>query len=144
MALDVGQAEVENDQGGILRQQLQRDLAVGGFEDLVALRAQPHPQQFADRRLIVDHQDLDRGGTHAAVSSASDAAGIGSRMVSTAPLRSRAVGGRDRAMHRLDEAARDRKAEAGAGADVIALLRAIELVEDALQFRRRNARRPRR
>ena len=58
---------------GLLRQQLERDLAVGRFEDLVALRAQPHAQQLADRRLVVDDQDLDRRGAHAAVSSASDA-----------------------------------------------------------------------
>ena len=89
MALDIGKAEIENDQGGILGQQLKRNLAVGGLQDLVTLRGQPHPQQLADWRLIVDHQDLDRRAGHAAVSSASDAAGIGNRMVSTAPLRSR-------------------------------------------------------
>ena len=88
MALDVGQAEIENDERRILRQQFERDLAVGGFQDLVALGSQPHPQQFADRRLVVDDQDLDLRGAHAAVSSALDAAGIGSRMVNTAPLRS--------------------------------------------------------
>src|SRR5882757_10713714 len=88
MALNIRQAEIENDQCGLLGQQFERDLAVGGFQYLVTLRAQPHSQQFADRRLIVDDQDLDRRGVHAAVSSAVDAAGIGSRMVSTAPLRS--------------------------------------------------------
>jgi hypothetical protein len=35
------------------------------------LRAQPHPQQFTDGRLVVDDQDLDGHGVHAAVSSAS-------------------------------------------------------------------------
>ena len=88
MTLDIRQAEIEDDQGRILRQQFQRDLAVGGFQDLVALGAQAHPQQLADRRLVVDDQDLDRRGVHAAVSSASDAAGIGRRMVRMAPLRS--------------------------------------------------------
>ncbi len=88
MALDIGKAEIENDEGRILDQQFERGLAVGGFQDLVALGAQSHPQQFADRRLIVDDKDLDRRGAHAAVSSASDAAGIGSLMVSTAPFRS--------------------------------------------------------
>src|SRR5712675_1804105 len=66
----------------------ERALAVRGFEHVVALRAQPHPQQFSDRRLVVDDQNLDWSGGHAAVSSASRAAGIGSRMVNTAPLRS--------------------------------------------------------
>ena len=57
---------------GLLGQLFQRDLAVGGFEDLVALRAQPHPQQLADRRLVVDDEDLYRGGAaDAAVSSSS-------------------------------------------------------------------------
>ena len=42
-------------------------------------------------------------------------------------------------MHRLDEAARNRKAEAGAGTDMVALLRAIEFVEHAFQLARRNA-----
>ena len=42
-------------------------------------------------------------------------------------------------MHRLDKATGNRQPEAGAGTDMIALLRAIELVEDAFQFRRRNA-----
>src|SRR3979409_1490133 len=88
MALDIRQAKIENDKGGILDQQFQRHFSVGGFQDLVALRAQPHPQQFADWRFIVDDQNLDRRGAHAGVSSASDAAGIGNRMVSTAPLRS--------------------------------------------------------
>src|ERR1700681_3700934 len=88
MALDIRQAEIENDQRGLLGQQFERSLAVGGFQNFVALGAEPHPQQLADRRLIVDDQDLDRRGVHAAVSSAADAAGIGSLMVSTAPLRS--------------------------------------------------------
>src|SRR5260370_30021780 len=88
MALDIRQAEIENDQCGLLGQQFERELAVRGFQNLVTLRAQPHPQQLADRRLVVDDQDLDRRGVHAAVSNTSDAAGIGSRMVSTAPLRS--------------------------------------------------------
>src|ERR1700681_170076 len=88
MTLDIRQPEIENDQGGILGQQFERASAVGGFQDFVALRAQSHPQQFTDRRLIVDDEDLDRSCTHAAVSSAADAAGIVNWMVSTAPLRS--------------------------------------------------------
>jgi hypothetical protein len=72
------QPEIENDQRRMLRQQLQRHLAVRRFQNLIALRAQPHPQQFADRRLVIDDQDLDRRGAHAAVSSLLAAAGIGS------------------------------------------------------------------
>src|ERR1700722_16094630 len=88
MTLDVGQAEIENDEGGILRQQFERRLAVRSFQYIVTLGAQAHPQQFPYRRVIVDDKNLDRRGVHAAVSSASAAAGTGSLMVSTAPLRS--------------------------------------------------------
>src|SRR3979411_717904 len=88
MALDIRQAEIENDECGLLDQQFERDLAVGGFQDLVTLGAQTHPQQLANRRLIVDDEDLDRRGAHAAVSSAAAAAGIGNLIVNTAPLRS--------------------------------------------------------
>ena len=139
MALDIRQAKIENDQIGLLGQQFQRGLAVRCIEDLIALRAEPHPQQLADRRLVIDDKNLERGGAHAAVSSASDASGIGSRMVSTAPLRSERLAADDRAVHGLDEAAGDRKSEAGAGPNMIALLRAIEFVEDAFEIARRNA-----
>ena len=44
----------------------------------------------------------------------------------------------NRAKHRLDEATRDRKSEAGAGPDTVAFLHAVELVEHALQLRRRH------
>jgi hypothetical protein len=54
MALDIRQAEIENDQCRLLGQQFKCDLSVGGFQDLVTLRAQPHSQQFTDRRLVVD------------------------------------------------------------------------------------------
>ena len=39
MALDIRQTEIENDQRRILRHQFERVSAVGGFQDLVALRA---------------------------------------------------------------------------------------------------------
>ena len=124
---------------GSCGQQFQRDLAVGGFEDFIALRAQPHPQQFADRRLVVDDQNLDRRGVHAAVSSAFDAGRDRQPDGQHGAAAVGAVGGGNRAVHRLDKAAGNREPKAGAGADMIALLRAIELVEHALQFRRRNA-----
>src|SRR5258705_1036589 len=42
-------------------------------------------------------------------------------------------------MHGLDKAARNREPQAGAGADMVALLHAIEFVKYTLQLRRRNA-----
>src|SRR5580700_7290998 len=44
-----------------------------------------------------------------------------------------AVGRDDSAVHRFDEAARDREAKAGAGAHLVGLLRPVELVEDVLE-----------
>src|SRR3954447_2034956 len=88
MALNIGKSEIEDDQRGVLGQQFDTDFAVWSLQDLVSLRSQTHSQQSAYRRLIVDHQDLDRRYAHAAVSSASDRAGIGKRIVNTAPLRS--------------------------------------------------------
>src|SRR5437763_12887788 len=88
MALDIGQAKIEDDQRRAFLELLQRDLAIGGFENVVALRAQPHPQQLSDRRLVVDDQNLDRCGVHAAVSRALSVAGTGSRIDIIAPLRS--------------------------------------------------------
>ena len=49
------------------------------------------------------------------------------------------VAGDDGAAHRLDEAAADRKPEAGAGAHAVALSHTMELVEDALELLRRDA-----
>ena len=87
-ALHVGQAEIENDQIRRLAEELERSLAVGGFDDLVALRGQPHAQQFANRRLVVDDQHAERGGAHAAASRRCRSRGIGSLIVNIAPLRS--------------------------------------------------------
>src|SRR5665213_3494843 len=50
-----------------------------------------------------------------------------------------AVVGGNRAMHRLDEAPGDGEPEACAGTDMVALLRAIEFIEYALQLRAWNA-----
>ena len=85
-ALHIGQSKIENDQIGILRQQLERGLAVRRLQDFVALRAQAHAQQLADGRLVIDHQNLERGRAHAAVSSCLVAGGIGSLIVKTAPV----------------------------------------------------------
>ena len=65
--------------------------------------------------------------------------GTGSVIVNTAPEPVGAVGRRDRAVQGLDEAARDGQAQAGAGAHLVALLHAVELVEDALEVGRGNA-----
>ena len=129
---------------GFCGEQLQRGLAVRRLEDLVALRAEAHAQQLADRRLVVDHQDFERSSGHAAVSSVPVVPGSGSVIVKTAPARSVRLRGRDRAVHGLDEAAGDREPKPGAGAHVVALLDAVELVEDVLEIVRRNARRLRR
>jgi hypothetical protein len=67
--LHIWQPKIEDDDVGNLRHQLKRSLGVRRVDGLIALRAQPHAQQFADRRLIVDHQDFERRGVHAAVSS---------------------------------------------------------------------------
>ena len=86
--LHVGQPQIENDEVGFLPQKLERGFCVGGFEDVVALRAQTHAKKLADRRLVVDDENLGSGGAHAATSSCSARAGIGSLIVNTAPLRS--------------------------------------------------------
>src|SRR5262249_34562432 len=62
-------------------------LSVRRLQHFVALARQAHAKQLADRRLVVDHQDAQRGA-HAAVSSCRGCTGMGSRMVKTAPLRS--------------------------------------------------------
>ena len=87
-ALHVRQSKIENDEIGILRQQLERGLAVRRLQDVVALRAQAHAQQFADGRLVIDHENLERGRAHAAVSSCLVAGGTGNLIVKTAPGRS--------------------------------------------------------
>src|SRR5262249_9118518 len=86
-ALHVGQPEIENDQIRLLLQELQRGLAVRRFQHLIALRGEAHAQQLANRGLVVDHQDLERGRAHAAVSSCLACGGIGSLTENTAPGR---------------------------------------------------------
>ena len=70
---------------------LQRGVAVRRFEDLIALGAQAHSQQFADRRLVVDDQDFDRRGAQRPVQRA---APPGSAVGWEDGPRRRAVGGR--------------------------------------------------
>ena len=111
-ALHVRQAEIEDDEVGLLGEQFERDLAVRRFEHLVALGAKPHAQQLADGRLVVDDQNLQGSGAHAAVTRFRSAAGTGRLIVNTAPLPIGTVRRDDRAVHGLDEAARDRQARA--------------------------------
>src|SRR5262249_25337449 len=87
-ARHVGQAEVEDDQVRALRHKLERRLSVRRLEHLIALRAEPHTQELADRRLVVDYQDPQRRRVHAALSSFWPAAGTGSEIVNAAPARS--------------------------------------------------------
>src|SRR5437879_2134220 len=88
MTLNVGKTEVQNDQRRVLLQKLQGNLAIGSFNDVITLCAQTHPQQFADRWLIVDHHYLERCGVHAAVSNILTPMGIGNLIDIAAPLRS--------------------------------------------------------
>src|SRR6266436_5183735 len=81
-------SEIESNQVRLLRQQLQGRLAVGSLQNFIALRCQPHAQELADRALVIDHKDLGRSGTHAAVSRRWDCGGTGSLIVNTAPVRS--------------------------------------------------------
>jgi hypothetical protein len=56
---NIGQAEIEEDQVRPLRRErFERELAVAGFGDRIALRPEPHAQQLADRRFVVDDEDL--------------------------------------------------------------------------------------
>ena len=87
-ALDVGKPEIEDDQIRLLREQLYACFSVRSFQHVIALGVQAHAQQLPDRRLVVDHQYLEARGAHAAVSNGLVSAGIGRRMVNTAPERS--------------------------------------------------------
>ena len=88
VALRIRQAEIENDQIRSFAKELERGFAVRRFEDLIAMRVEPHAQELADRRLVIDHQDAERGGVHAAASRRWRSRGIGRLMVKAAPVRS--------------------------------------------------------
>src|SRR5258705_4356215 len=66
VAVDIGKAEIEDDEIGRLSEEFERRLAVRRLEDVIALGGKTHPQKLADGRLIVDHQNLERRGVHAA------------------------------------------------------------------------------
>ncbi len=88
VALSVREAEVEDDEirGRIGENDRLRLAAIGGLDHLVALRGKARPQEPADRRLIVDDEDADRGCAHATSSSCDAGADDGSAMVKTAPV----------------------------------------------------------
>ena len=125
---------------GLLREVLERRLAVRSIEHLVSLRAKPHAEELADGRLVIDHEDADGWSAHAASSNVSASVVTGRVMVNTAPVSVRSVPGRDGAAHGLDEASRDRQAKPGSRTHPIALLCPIEFIEDALQILRRDTR----
>ena len=57
-AVDVGQVEVEDDEGGrVAGDHVDGLLAGDGTHDPVATGLQPRPQGAQDGRLVVDHQD---------------------------------------------------------------------------------------
>ena len=87
-SVNIGEAKIEDDEIWFLGQQLERRLAIGRVQHIIALGREPHPQELADRRLVVDHQDFDPSGTHSVVSTNSPCAGTGSLIVKTAPVRS--------------------------------------------------------
>ena len=66
MAGNVRQAEVEQDEVGVAGDGGFGGAAVGRLGDVVALGAETGAQQPADRRLVVDDEDADRGARHAA------------------------------------------------------------------------------
>ena len=86
--LHVGEAEVEDHEIRLVGHELEGGLGVRGIHGLIALGLEPHAQQFADRRLVVDHKNLEGRCAHAAVSSRAAGLGTGSAMVNTAPGRS--------------------------------------------------------
>ena len=88
VSLNVRQAEIENDQVRLLVQELKRGLAVRRLKSLIALRRQSHPQELTNGRLVIDHQNLERGCGHAAVSNFRVSVGTGSVIVNIAPVRS--------------------------------------------------------
>ena len=124
---------------GASAEKFERGLAVGRFENLIAMRGKPHAQKLADRRLVVDDQDAKRRRAHAAASSFCGVARDRQRDREHGAAAVGAVAGDDGAVHGLDEAARNGKPEAGAGPHLIGLLHAIELIENVLEVGRRNA-----
>ena len=133
-----GKPRSENDNVRMVLQQHECRLAVRCFDHLVALRGQPHPKQLADGRFIVNNEDLERCGGHAAVSKRRGSSGIGRQIVNTAPLRSGRLAATIvpcMASTKPREIARPRPARP----HMVAFLNTVEFVEDILQVVRRYA-----
>ena len=87
-AIDIREAEIEDHEIGLPGEQLERRLAVRRIQHLVALGGEPHAQELADGRLVVDDQDLQGARAHAAASANSADCVTGRVIVNAAPLRS--------------------------------------------------------
>src|SRR5262245_21770724 len=87
-SVDIGETEIKDHEIRPLRQKLERLSAVRRIQYIVSLRGQPHAQELADGRLIVDDQDLQGARAHATARAKSADCPIGSVMVNTAPDRS--------------------------------------------------------
>src|SRR6476661_7537009 len=88
VSLNIGQAEIENDQIRRLAHELERRLAVTSLNDLIALRSQSHSQELANRWFVVDDKHLHGGSRHATESSSRTLTEIGNLIVNNAPERS--------------------------------------------------------
>src|SRR5262245_25976637 len=140
VAVDVRQSQVEYDKGRLLDEKLEGGRAIGGFENLIALRRETHAQEFADGRLIVHVEDFWSSRRH-------PLAGRlllrrfrdGKRDGENRPGAVGAVGCRYCAVHRFDEASRDGETQPGTGTNLVAFPRAIEFIKDALEVPWRNA-----
>ena len=123
---------------------LQRQLAVGRLQHVVALRCQARCAAAGGSAARRRRQDLDGVRAHAARHPAGrHSAGTGRRMVKTAPGRSVRLPAEivpPIASTKPRQIARPSPVPAP---DLVALADAVELVEDALEVRRRNARCPR-
>ena len=82
----------------------------------------PMRSSLRNRRFIIDDENFGCRRVHAAVSSGWDWSGIGRRMVKAAPRPVWPISRDDRAVHRLDETARDGQPKAGSSADLVCLL----------------------
>ena len=87
-AVDVRKPQIKDHQVWLLVEQLQRSLAIGCVDNLIAMRGQSHPQQLSDWRLVVDDEDSDGRRGHSAAPSCWAVSDTGREIVKMAPLRS--------------------------------------------------------
>src|SRR5262245_59059923 len=86
--IDVGEAQVQAEEGRLFGKQQKGSLAIRCLEHLVTLRAKPHAQQLADGGLVIDDEDFHQSRTHAATLCWFVGLGTGRVIVNTAPERS--------------------------------------------------------